>query len=122
MRYLYSKDGMVYAECDTRKKVMKFKERDIDEVSQGVECFCGNVSNQIEGIPVKQAPVPASPVRPVVQQVVYTQPAGPRCPTCGSTNIQKISLASKAVGGYMFGILSSNIRNTFKCNSCGYKW
>ena len=122
MRYLYSKDGMVYAECEVCKKIMKFKERDIEQILEGVECFCGNVSTCIGGMPVKQAPVPARPVQPVVQQVIYSQPSGPRCPTCGSTNIQKISLASKAVGGYMFGILSSNIRNTFKCNSCGYKW
>ncbi len=46
----------------------------------------------------------------------------PKCPTCGSTNIQKISLTSKAVGAGLFGIFSSNVRNTFKCNSCGSKW
>ena len=45
-----------------------------------------------------------------------------KCPTCGSTNVEKISLTSKAVGGAFFGLFSSNVRNTFRCNDCGYKW
>lgn len=46
----------------------------------------------------------------------------PKCPTCGSTNIQKISGASKAIGFVAFGLLSKNARSQFKCNNCGYKW
>ena len=46
----------------------------------------------------------------------------PKCPTCGSPNIAKISLASKAAGGFMFGLFSSNVRKTMKCKNCGYKW
>lgn len=126
MKYLYSADGFTFTECDICKRVMKFRKKDIGVLEEeGVECFCGNISNTIDGMPVKESPMPAKdqPVpQKAVQQVVYAQPSGPRCPTCGSTNIQKISLASKAVGGYMFGILSSNVRNTFKCNNCGYKW
>lgn len=46
----------------------------------------------------------------------------PKCPTCGSTNIEKISVGKKALGGAMFGIFSSNIRNTMHCKNCGAKW
>lgn len=46
----------------------------------------------------------------------------PKCPTCQSTNIQKISTASKAAGAFIFGIFSSTARSQFKCNNCGYKW
>ena len=46
----------------------------------------------------------------------------PRCPTCRSTDIQKISAAEKVGGGLLFGLFSSNIRHTYKCNNCGYKW
>lgn len=45
-----------------------------------------------------------------------------KCPTCGSTNIEKISLTKKAFGGVMFGLFSSDIRNTMKCKNCGAKW
>lgn len=46
----------------------------------------------------------------------------PKCPTCGSTNIEKISMTRKAFGGAMFGIFSSDVRNTMRCKNCGHKW
>lgn len=46
----------------------------------------------------------------------------PKCPTCGSTNIKKISTSAKAVGAIAFGLLSKTARSQFKCNNCGYKW
>lgn len=46
----------------------------------------------------------------------------PKCPTCGSTNIEKISVTKKAFGGAMFGILSSDVRNSMHCKNCGAKW
>lgn len=44
------------------------------------------------------------------------------CPVCNSTNIQKISVASKAVGAGLFGIFSKTARSQFKCKDCGYKF
>lgn len=46
----------------------------------------------------------------------------PKCPTCGSTNVEKISTLSKAAGAYTFGLLSKTARSQFKCKNCGYKW
>lgn len=46
----------------------------------------------------------------------------PKCPTCGSTNIQKISTTKKAMGSLFVGLLSTDARNQFECNNCGYKW
>ena len=46
----------------------------------------------------------------------------PKCPTCGSTNIEKISLTKKATGGLLFGIFSSDVRKQMHCKDCGYKW
>ncbi len=46
----------------------------------------------------------------------------PQCPTCGSQNIEKISFTKKAFGGAMFGLFSSDVRNTMHCKNCGYKW
>lgn len=46
----------------------------------------------------------------------------PKCPTCGSTNIEKISATKKVVGGAMFGLFSSDIRNSMHCKNCGAKW
>lgn len=46
----------------------------------------------------------------------------PKCPTCSSTNIQKISATSKAAGAMTFGLFSKTAKSQFKCNNCGYKW
>lgn len=46
----------------------------------------------------------------------------PKCPTCGSTNIEKISTTSKAIGFMAVGVFSSNFGKTMHCKNCGYKW
>lgn len=46
----------------------------------------------------------------------------PKCPTCGSTNVEKISTAKKAFGFAMVGLFSSNLGKTMRCKNCGYKW
>ena len=46
----------------------------------------------------------------------------PKCPTCGSTNICKISTSKKALGFVTVGIFSSNFGKTMECKQCGYKW
>lgn len=46
----------------------------------------------------------------------------PKCPTCGSSNIKKISTASKIAGATMFGLFSRTAKSQFKCENCGYKW
>lgn len=49
-------------------------------------------------------------------------PQRPKCPTCGSINIGRISTFDKILGGAMFGLFSSDVRNTMHCRNCGYKW
>ncbi len=46
----------------------------------------------------------------------------PKCPTCGSSNVKKISTASKIAGATMFGLFSRTAKSQFKCENCGYKW
>lgn len=46
----------------------------------------------------------------------------PHCPTCNSGNIERISYKKKIFGGALFGLFSSNVRKTFWCRNCGYKW
>lgn len=46
----------------------------------------------------------------------------PKCPTCGSTNIEKITIGKKAIGGALFGLFSSDVRKSMHCKNCGYKW
>lgn len=47
---------------------------------------------------------------------------GPKCPSCGSSNISKIGVVSRAVSVGIFGLASSKIGKTHKCNNCGTTW
>ena len=46
----------------------------------------------------------------------------PKCPTCGSTNVKKISTGKKAIGFATVGIFSSNFGKTYECLHCKHKW
>ena len=46
----------------------------------------------------------------------------PKCPTCGSTNISKIGTANRMISTGLFGLASSKIGKTHKCNNCGTTW
>lgn len=46
----------------------------------------------------------------------------PKCPTCGSTNIKKISGGKRWLTTGIFGLASSDVGKTMQCNSCGAKW
>ena len=46
----------------------------------------------------------------------------PKCPTCGSVNICKISDVRRGVHWVMWGLLSNTARSQFECKNCGYKW
>lgn len=64
---------------------------------------------------IKVSVNPTSTPQPQPQNV-------PKCPTCGSTNVEKISTAKKAFGFAMVGLFSSNLGKTMHCKNCGYKW
>ena len=46
----------------------------------------------------------------------------PKCPTCGSTNISKIGTVNRMISTSLFGLASSKIGKTHKCNNCGTAW
>lgn len=46
----------------------------------------------------------------------------PKCPTCGSTNIKKISGTKRWLSTGLFGLASSDIGKSMCCQNCGYKW
>lgn len=46
----------------------------------------------------------------------------PRCPTCGSDKVKKISASRKIFELEMIGFASGSAGKTFECKTCGYKW
>lgn len=59
-----------------------------------------------------------------VNYVPYNYPTmnTPKCPTCGSTDLSKVSSISKAGSVLMFGLLSQKVKKTWHCNNCKYEW
>lgn len=43
----------------------------------------------------------------------------PKCPTCSSTNIKKITVTSKVASVAMWGVLSRKVHKQWHCNICG---
>ena len=56
------------------------------------------------------------------QEKVQKQQNTPKCPTCGSTNIKRITTANRAVSVLTLGILSSKIGKNYECLDCKAKW
>ena len=67
------------------------------------------------------AEINCDPIRQSTQSTKQSSNV-PHCPTCGSTNIKKISATSKVVGAGLFGLFSKTARSQFECKDCGYKW
>lgn len=48
----------------------------------------------------------------------YKSSNGVACPYCGSTNVRKISISSRAASTLAFGIMSKKIGKQWHCNNC----
>lgn len=52
----------------------------------------------------------------------YVHEDKPTCPSCGSSRISQIGTVSRAVSVGIFGLASSKIGKTHRCNNCGATW
>ena len=76
-----------------------------------IETYCPNRLNRRIG------------EKAIWRQQSESQPTNtPKCPTCQSTNIKKISTTSKAVSVGLFGLFSQKVKRQFCCENCGYEW
>lgn len=46
----------------------------------------------------------------------------PKCPTCKSTRIHKISMTSKTINTAIFGLFGTKRHKTYHCDNCSYEW
>lgn len=56
------------------------------------------------------------------QKEIYKREHGPKCPTCGSSHVEKMGAVERGVSIAMLGMFSKKINKTFKCDDCGYTW
>ena len=82
-----------------------------------------NTTNILDQI-LQTGIIPESFDLPYPEYVTYFNTAGKEvvCPTCKSTNIEKIGFAERAVSVGVLGIFSKKINKSFKCKNCGYTW
>lgn len=66
---------------------------------------------------------PLSPQQKAHNQAVARESLNkPKCPTCQSTNIKKISPGERVTSVAMLGLFSKKINKSFKYKNCGYTW
>lgn len=58
----------------------------------------------------------------VIGEIKDSNKFTPKCPTCGSSSISKIGTLNRTVSTGLFGLASSKIGKTHKCNNCGTTW
>lgn len=90
---------------------------------QQIKCTCGNIHpmNKIT-FQIVVPKVTSQPIKSTPNNTANLQINVPRCLTCQSTNIQKISALSKAGSVALWGILSQKVKKQWHCNNCGYEW
>lgn len=57
-----------------------------------------------------------------IKKQLEQQANKPKCPTCGSTNIRRISTLDRAVSIGILGIFSGKIGKNYECLNCKAKW
>lgn len=56
------------------------------------------------------------------KEILEAQSKLPKCPSCGSSNVSEIGIISRIASFRLFGLASSKIGKTHKCNICGSMW
>lgn len=91
-----------------------YKVRDLVQISKSDIVHVKPVVEKI----IQEKEIPSVINLPLKQNIDNT----PKCPTCNSTDIKKISTTSKVTNIAMFGLLGNKRKKTFHCNNCGYEW
>lgn len=56
------------------------------------------------------------------KEILGEQNRTAHCPSCGSKNVSNVGTFSRMVSVGLFGLASSKIGKTHKCNNCGTTW
>jgi len=105
----HSKDSLHYSNHKCQQyKLSLYKQyvENLDTLDKNCQAFKNNqiVMNEVSSCTIKEKPII-------------------KCPTCGSTNVEKISTANKVGSALAIGVFSiGHISKTFKCRSCGMEF
>lgn len=107
------------------QECFKCDEKTSNEILELCKKEFEEIENEAEKKLIKQG-VNVKPLTP--EQIAHNQAVArawqnkPKCPTCQSTNLKKISTTSKLVDIAVWGVFGSKRHKTFHCNHCGYEW
>ena len=91
--------------------------RDYLRLKEGLDLTCEDC-----GKPFTNRIVPERPKGWLKPNVWEEDAHTPKCPTCGSADIKKISATSKAASVAMLGLLSRKVYKQWHCKNCGSEW
>ena len=124
---IYKGNKEILFDLDTTDKVVKSVLENFVTDTKAVikQCpQCGQITNQPDAFYCLKCNVRYERIKNNHQENYYEEQEKntPKCPTCGSTNIQKISGTKRWITTGLFGLASSNVGKTMECKNCGYKW
>ena len=63
-------------------------------------------------------------IEAIKQQQKLDEQNIPKCPTCGSTNIRRITATERGVNAVIFGVFGTKRKCQFECQNpnCKYRW
>lgn len=94
----------------------------ISSLIQDLSSLDWNNSKELAKIIIETQQIPKEYNGKTEVTTPYSNANSPKCPTCQSSNLHKISTTSKAVNTVAFGLLGTKRNKTFHCNNCGYEW
>lgn len=82
------------------------------------------INDEIEEFHQRQNEEQLNKINQQAQKILDKQNRIPKCPICGSTNIKKITMTTRAVKTATFGVTGAvdDAGKTYKCGNCGSKF
>lgn len=118
----YNEQGVVWCQCTSCREVNIIPYDQVDSISKDYIILRKDSGLTCEGCE-KQVSNIIVPRRPEGWFLINGQSnIQPKCITCGSANITKISTASKVGSVAMWGLLSRKVHKQWHCNACGSEW
>ena len=108
---------LVFFDSDDTEAYCKEEIRRVQESLYGKSEFSQKLYDkriQKENTPVKRGTYNFNPAPATINV--------PKCPTCDSTEVSKITTTNRLFSIGLFGLASDKIGKQFECKNCGYKW
>lgn len=108
-----SEDNFTWACCDCEKKYYT-----INKPEKCDNCGCTGFMDK----DCFDAAHGLSDFSPRTKELFAKYDNVPKCPTCGSKNVEPISTTRKIGGLLTLGLASKSVGKSYRCKNCNYYW